>query len=217
MLQRDYDPGVRAAAARALGTTHNPGAHPRRCAGPPTTIHGPGVREAATVAADALAPFSVSPRWAAAYSTLCPGCGYFYLHQPGRAAAYLGGAAAMVLLGLHVEDDNPTAPNGVRLQDHDDPLDPLTVLAVQNLWFYGIFATYRDARLARADLGYRYPGRQGAADRSAGRAVQPARAQEPVGVGGRAGAARRRRRASRATVADRVRLAARVHSPTGKA
>src|SRR5581483_2739122 len=24
MLQRDYDPGVRAAAARALGTTHNP-------------------------------------------------------------------------------------------------------------------------------------------------------------------------------------------------
>lgn len=156
MLQRDYDPGVRAAAARALGTTHNP-EHIAALRWSAANDTGPGVREAATVAADTLAPFSFSPRWAAAYSTLCPGCGYFYLHQPGRAAVYLGGAAAMVLLGLHVEDDNPTAPNGVRLQDHDDPLDPLTVLAVQNLWFYGIFATYRDARIAHADLGYRYP------------------------------------------------------------
>ena len=156
MLQRDYDPGVRAAAARALGTTHNP-EHIQELRWSADSDHGPGVREAATSAADALMPFAVSPKWAAAYSTLCPGCGYFYLHQPGRAATYLGSAAALVLLGLHVEGDNPRAPNGLRLQDHDDPLDQFTFLAVQNLWFYGIFAAYRDARVARADLGYRYP------------------------------------------------------------
>jgi len=156
MLQRDYDPGVRAAAARALGTTHNP-EHIQALRWAADSDQGPGVREAATRAADALTPFAVSPKWAAAYSTLCPGCGYFYLHRKVRAATYLGSASAMVLLALHVEEDNPTTPNGLRLQDHDDPLDQLTVAAVQNLWFYGIFAAYRDARVARADLGYRYP------------------------------------------------------------
>ncbi len=156
MLQRDYDPGVRAAAARALGTTHNP-EHIQTLRWSAENDRGPGVREAATTAADALAPFSVSPRWAAAYSTLCPGCGYFYLHRPGRAAIYLGSAAALTLIGLHVVDDNPTTSGGARLRDHDDPLDGLTFLAFQNVWFYGIFAAYRDARLARADLGYHYP------------------------------------------------------------
>jgi membrane protease YdiL (CAAX protease family) len=156
MLQRDYDPGVRAAAARALGTTHNPEhIQPLRWAA--DSDHGPGVREAATSAADALMPFAFSPKWAAAYSTLCPGCGYFYLHQPGRAAAYLGSGAALVLLGFHMEDDNPTAPNGERLQDHDDPLENSLLTVAQDLWFYGIFAAYRDARVARADLGYHYP------------------------------------------------------------
>jgi len=156
MLQRDYDPSVRAAAARALGTTHNP-EHIQALRWAADSDHGPGVREAASGAADALAPFAVSPKWAAAYSTLCPGCGYFYLHQPRRAATYLGSAAALALIGIHAAEDNPTRPNGLRLQDHDDPLDTLTFLAVQNLWFYGIFAAYRDARVARADLGYRYP------------------------------------------------------------
>lgn len=156
MLQRDFDPGVRAAAARALGTTHNP-EHIQELRWAADSDHGPGVREAATGAADALMPFAVSPKWAAAYSTLCPGCGYFYLHQPGRAATYLGSAAALTLIGLHVGNDNPTLPNGTRLQDHDDPLDRLTFTVFQNLWFYGIFAAYRDARVARADLGYRYP------------------------------------------------------------
>jgi len=156
MLQRDYDPGVRAAAARALGTTHNP-EHIHELRWAADSDHGPGVHDAAISAADALMPFAVSPKWAAAYSTLCPGCGYFYLHEPGRGAAYLGSATALVLLALHVEGDNPKTPNGTRLQDHDDPLDQVTVAALQNLWFYGIFATYRDARLARADLGYHYP------------------------------------------------------------
>ena len=41
MLQRDYDPGVRAAAARALGTTHNPEhIHALRWAA--DSDHGPG-------------------------------------------------------------------------------------------------------------------------------------------------------------------------------
>ncbi len=156
MLQRDQDPGVRAAAARALGTTHNP-EHIEELRWAADSDHGPGVREAATSAADALMPFAVSPKWAAAYSTLCPGCGYFYLHQPGRAATYLGSAGALALIGIHAAYDNPTRPNGLRLQDHDDGLDTVTFLAFQYLWFYGIFAAYRDARLARADLGYRYP------------------------------------------------------------
>ena len=40
----------------------------------------------------------------------------------------------------------------------DDPgrSTPL-LITFQNLWFYGVFASYRDARLARGDLGARYP------------------------------------------------------------
>ncbi len=159
MLQSDYDPGVRAAAARALATTHNP-EHIYALRWVAQQDRGPGVREAAASAADALMPFDRSPRLAAAFSVLCPGCGYFYLHQPGRAAAYLGTSAALVLSAVKLLNDNPTrsvAGESIKLQDHDDPIALPLLMATQNLYFYGIFAAYRDARLARGDEGYRFP------------------------------------------------------------
>ena len=163
-------------------------------------------------------PFDRSPRLAAAYSALCPGCGYFYLHQPGRAATYLGSApSTFVLVGLPRRGRQPDhVPAALQLQDHDDPLDQLTVLAVAEplvlRHLRGLSRRARRARRPRLPLS----GRQGADDRSPGGAVQSARAQEPVGLGRRAGAARRGRAASPGWCRRARSAPARARSPTEK-
>jgi membrane protease YdiL (CAAX protease family) len=99
------------------------------------------------------------PGTAVGLSILCPGCGYFYLGQPGRAAVYLGGAGALVGASLilagsgerRAAGDGPNRTPGTR------PLVFPALMAALNLWSYGVFASYRDARLAGQDLGYQYP------------------------------------------------------------
>jgi membrane protease YdiL (CAAX protease family) len=155
MLQRDLDPRVRAAAAVALGASHDPDfASPLGWAA--LADPDPAVRDAATASRAAVAPFAKRPKMAAGLSVLCPGCGYLYLGQPGRAAAYLGTAAALVASGFVVIEHSPLVYDGTTVTHDSGRALPL-FMAAQNLWFYGIFATYRDARLARGDLGARYP------------------------------------------------------------
>jgi membrane protease YdiL (CAAX protease family) len=153
LLQRDLDARVREAAAVALGASSDPdlldvldfAAH----ADP-----DPAVRAAAAGAHAALRPFSKRPKAAAGFSVLCPGCGYFYLGQPARAAAFLGSAGGLLAATLLVERDSPDGDRAMPL-----------VSALQNLWFYGIYASYRDARLARGDRGARFPvAREGLTD-----------------------------------------------------
>jgi membrane protease YdiL (CAAX protease family) len=111
--------------------------------------------------ADEREPVPWRPSKAAAYSLLCPGCGYFYLGEPERAAAYLGATAALVGAGLGLlagGDLEPAArPPGPNRQPTTAPLAVPVLNAAQNLWFYGVFASYRDARLRRNEEGYRYP------------------------------------------------------------
>lgn len=91
-----------------------------------------------------------SPALAATLSILpvCPGCGHFYLEQYGTGAAYLGSAA--LLLGGLVATSSQADSSVANLSL------PLTT-TLQNLWFYGIFGTYRDARLMQGDEGYKRP------------------------------------------------------------
>jgi membrane protease YdiL (CAAX protease family) len=46
---------------------------------------------------------------------------------------------------------------GPRMTPSPGPLAIPALMAAQNLWFYGVFASYRDARLLRGDDGARYP------------------------------------------------------------
>jgi hypothetical protein len=160
MLQRDIDPRVRQAAATALAGTHNPElAHAARYAS--EADPDPGVRAAAGASYQALWPFSKRPKRAAAFSFLCPGCGHFYLRQPGKAVALLGSTLGLVAGALPFLLNNPTAERidgtRVRLDDDDDPVAIPLLIGAQNLWWYGIFAAYRDARLMRNDVGYKFP------------------------------------------------------------
>jgi membrane protease YdiL (CAAX protease family) len=152
LLRRDYDPRVRAVAAAALGTSRDPAYLEalRYVAGADAD---PEVRAAAGASAAALAPFRKRPALAAGLSLLCPGCGYFYLGQPRRAVGYLSGAAGLIAAGVVAIEDSPLDSDGDRSQGRGTPL----LGAAQNLWFYGVYATYRDARLARGDAGARYP------------------------------------------------------------
>lgn len=155
MMQRDLDPRVRAAAAVALGTSHDPDlawALTWAASADPD----PTVRAAAAASHAAVAPFAKRPKAAAAFSVLCPGCGYFYLGNSGRAAAYLGAAGALIASGAVVLDHSPLVYDGTSVVHDSGRALPLFMVA-QNLWFYGVFAAYRDARLARGDLGARYP------------------------------------------------------------
>jgi membrane protease YdiL (CAAX protease family) len=161
LLQIDRDAAVRAEAARALAVTRNPLYRDTLAA---AAVHDPDpeVRAAAGQSARLLWDFGRRPRQAAGLSLLCPGCGYFHLGRPGRAAAYLGTTAALVAAGIVLAAHDS---GGLRLDSDVGPRTtpttaPLAIpalMAAQNLWFYGIFASYRDARLARGDEGYRYP------------------------------------------------------------
>lgn len=172
MLQRDYDPRVRAAAARALAATRNPD-YAVMLKYASQADADAGVRAAAAAAYQALWPYGKRIKLATGLSAVCPGCGYFYLQQSKRALAYIFSAATLLGTVLALYENNPTIPGppggrSIRLKDDDDPLMLPLTLAAQNLWFYGIFATYRDARLMHGDAGYRYPvSREGLAELAA--------------------------------------------------
>jgi membrane protease YdiL (CAAX protease family) len=166
MLQRDVDPTVRHAAALALGTSHDPDfafALDYAARADPDA----SVREAAAAGHAAVAPFAKRPKAAAGFSVLCPGCGYFYLGQTSTALAFLGGTVGLLVSGLVVLEQSPQVTDGRTVTRDAGRATPL-LMAAQNLWFYGIYASYRDARLARGDLGARYPvAREGMGDLAA--------------------------------------------------
>ena len=147
MLQRDIDPLVRIAAAAALGASHDAGVADALDYAARADSDAE-VRAAAAAARDAVVPFGRRPKLAAGLSVLCPGCGHFYLRRPGVALGFLASTAALIAAGVAVQNDTP----------FEDPgrATPLYIGA-QNLWSYSVFASYRDARLARGDYGYRYP------------------------------------------------------------
>jgi hypothetical protein len=152
LLQHDVDPRVRHAAAVALGGSANADLTPVlefAAAFDPD----PAVRNAAAAAARAVAPFGRRPRLAAGLSLLCPGCGYFYLGEPRRAATYLSVAAALIATGFAIQRSSPADGRGGHVDGRALPL----YMAAQNLWFFGIYATYRDVRLARGDADARFP------------------------------------------------------------
>ena len=155
MLQRDLDPRVRAAAAGALGGSRDPVFVPALGY---VAVSDPdaSVRAAAAAARASVAPFEKRPKVAAGFSVLCPGCGYFYLGRPEQAIAYLASAAGLLAAGLVVLENSPVVTNGSS-RSHDSGRATPLLMAAQNLWFYGIYASYRDARLARGDQGARFP------------------------------------------------------------
>jgi membrane protease YdiL (CAAX protease family) len=156
MLQRDVHPRVRAAAAAALGDSHDPAFEPAlRYAS--RADPDPDVRANAAASRERVAPFAKRPKMAAGLSVLCPGCGYFYLGRPEQAIAYLGAGAGLLATGLAVLDGSPSVLDSQGNVTHDGGRSQPFFNAIQNLWFYGVYATYRDARLARGDLGARYP------------------------------------------------------------
>jgi len=153
LLQRDYDPRVRAFAAAALGTSRDP-TFLEALRYSASADADPYVRVAAAASAAALAPFGRRPKLAAGLSVICPGCGYFYLGKPERALAFLGTFAW--LIAPIVIDASPLVLGRDAIV-HSEGRDTLLLMAAQNVWFYGVYATYRDARLARDDYGARYP------------------------------------------------------------
>jgi len=168
MLRHDVDPSVRRAAADAMATTRMAGLAPflEEAA---VSDPDPAVRDAARMAKRRLWIRSRQPRLAAAYSALCPGCGHFYLQMPGRGAAILAPTVALLGGGIALMVDNDEVPE---LGNPDDPnldaKDPVgfhLLITAQNLWAYGVFAAYRDARLLRNNEGYRLPvSREGVVD-----------------------------------------------------
>ncbi|HUS68915.1 MAG TPA: CPBP family glutamic-type intramembrane protease, partial [Kofleriaceae bacterium] len=99
-----------------------------------------------------------SPVRAGVLSLLCPGCGHFYLRRTGTGLLYLGTTVAMVggsvaLLSNNDEPGDALDPAGVD-RDPEDPLVLPLIAGAQNLWFYGAFDAYRDARVMRGDRGY---------------------------------------------------------------
>ena len=160
IAQADVERRVRLVAIDALVATHLPDLEPLLesiAARDPD----PAVRARADQGARLLAAFGKSPAAASGFSILCPGCGYFYLRQPGRALAHLGATGALLVTGVLLAGDDELSLTDDRAEPRMSPsLAPLAIpalIAAQNLWTYGIYASYRDARLARGDLGYRYP------------------------------------------------------------
>jgi membrane protease YdiL (CAAX protease family) len=161
LLRYDHEPRVRIAAAQAFVTARATVYEPLLAAAGNEDADLQ-VREAAREAAHALWALDRSPRRAASLSLLCPGCGYFHLGQPGRAGAYLGTTAGLLLAGLALASQDGglrglSSGEEPRMTPSPAPLAIPVLIAAQNLWFYGVFASYRDARIARGDQGYRYP------------------------------------------------------------
>jgi membrane protease YdiL (CAAX protease family) len=161
LLRHDADAQVRMAAAQAFARVREP-LYQALLEAAAREDPDARVRAEAGRAAQALWARGRRPRQAAFLSLACPGCGYFHLGQPGRVAAYLGTTAGLLGAGLALASQGQ---GGLRLGSDEGPrmtptLAPLALpalMAAQNLWFYGVFASYRDARLLRGDDDYHYP------------------------------------------------------------
>lgn len=163
MATYDPDPRVRAAAAAALAEAGLVPFAPlleeaaRR-------DPDPDVRRAAALAHRRLFGLSKSPRRAAGYSLLCPGCGYFHLGETGKGLAFLGttalalGTGVSLVLSSRRGNVPPVEGYSSPFRDARGPMGLELLMAGQNLWMYSVFAAYRDARAMRDDAGYTLPG-----------------------------------------------------------
>ncbi|MDX2090606.1 MAG: CPBP family glutamic-type intramembrane protease [Kofleriaceae bacterium] len=151
---RDIDPTVRAHAADAIQRRRDP-ILDAALAASAQRDPDPSVRAASAAAFRKLHPFRKRVGTAAGLAVLCPGCGHFYLDQPDGwgyllTTGSLIGGAYVALRDQQVSLDGPSASPKV-------PIGLGLAAFAQNLWFYSIFDAYRDARVARGDLGYRIP------------------------------------------------------------
>jgi membrane protease YdiL (CAAX protease family) len=156
-LSYDLSPPVRAAAARAMASLGL-----AQFSDLLKTVSrrdpDPQVRQAAAQAYEELWPLEKRPRVAAGLSLLCPGCGHFYLRQPGKAALLLGSTGALLASGLELmRESNYRDLSLDRSGDVKSAVAIPLLMGAQNMWFYSIFAAYRDARLMRHNQGYQYP------------------------------------------------------------
>jgi membrane protease YdiL (CAAX protease family) len=152
--QRDIDPAVRAHAAGAIAARHDPSLEEHlelSAARDPD----PNVRAAAAAAQEKLWPWRKRPGTAAGLALLCPGCGHFYLRQKGTGAAYLGTQLALIGGTVLLLQDQTVDLNGASSSARG-PIGIQLAAAFQNLTFYSIFDAYRDARIGRDDLGYKF-------------------------------------------------------------
>jgi membrane protease YdiL (CAAX protease family) len=151
---RDIDPTVRAHAADAIQRRLDPSLDTALAASAQRDPD-PAVRAASAAAFTKLHAWRKHPGTAAGLAVLCPGCGHFYLDQSDGWAYLLTtgslvGGAYVMLRDQEVALDGPSASAKV-------PVGLALATFAQNLWFYSIFDAYRDARVARGDLGYRIP------------------------------------------------------------
>lgn len=155
LQQRDIDPNVRARAAAAIAERRDPqlaSSLELSAAHDPD----PSVRAAAQAAQRKLFAWRKHPGTAAGLSVLCPGCGHIYLGETAQGIGYLGGTAALIgtaatLLRGHTAGDLTGPVDSAQV-----PIALGAAIAGQNLWFYSIFDAYRDARVMRADTGYKF-------------------------------------------------------------
>ena len=152
--QRDIDPAVRAHAASAIAARHDPALEDSLEASA-ARDPDPAVRAAAEAARVKLWPFSKRPGTAAGLALLCPGCGHFYLRQPGVGATYIGAQVALIGGAVLLLQDHELALDGTS-DSAQVPIALQLAAAAQNLTFYSIFDAYRDARVGRDDLGYKF-------------------------------------------------------------
>ena len=75
-------------------------------------------------------------------SSLLPGLGHTYLGDMGTAGALMGTTS----LGIGMVAWKPT----------EESVVVPSMLAIQNVWSYGIYAAYRDARIYNGQAGYSY-------------------------------------------------------------
>jgi membrane protease YdiL (CAAX protease family) len=153
LLRSDASPAVRAAAAGAIADTGIPH-YEVVLEVAARSDPDQSVRRAASAAHERLWPMGKSPRLAGGLSLLCPGCGHFYLRRPGKGLGFLLGTAALLGTGIGLLGSAPGGLDG-GFEDARGPIGLSLAIAGQNLWFYGIFSAYRDARLMRGNAGYR--------------------------------------------------------------
>src|SRR5262245_441009 len=154
MEQRDVDPGVGIAAARAITDRDDP-AFAATLEDSAARDPDPAVRSAAASSYERLWPWGKSPRAATGLSLLCPGCGQIYLRETGEGAALLATTVGLLAGGIVLIHGHTVSLDGTS-DWRAVPIGLWMALAGQNLWFYSIFDAYRDARVLRGDAGYRY-------------------------------------------------------------
>ena len=155
LAQRDIDPAVRAAAAAAIAERRDPTLDDA-LEQSATRDPDPAVRDAAAAAHERLWPWLKQPRTAAGLSLLCPGCGQIYLRETGEGAAMLATTAALIGSGVVLLRDAGTVSLDGPSTSAKAPIGLLLATAGQNAWFYSIFDAYRDARVLRGDVGYKF-------------------------------------------------------------